>query len=1470
MNRPERDSCGFGLLVDMHNRKSCVLIKTALTALARLSHRGAVGEDGLSGDGCGLMLQVDHAFFRQRAKAIGIKLSDHFALGMCFLNPEQVHENRIQLEFALQSQGFRVAGWRAVPVDLRYIGKNQTIPAIQQVFVEFSREWSADLVEKKLYIAKIQALDALRAEPHFSIASLSSQTLVYKALALPKNLPLFYPDLQEESLVSAVALVHQRFSTNTLSSWNLAQPFSTLAHNGEINTIQGNRHFAEQISPGLIKKYFPELQGIQSLVNNKGSDSQSMDNLLETFIHTGLPVYEALRLMIPPAWENNNQMRTTEKDYYAFHAPLLPPWEGPAGLIFFDGRFAGCILDRNGFRPARLIKSDQQWLGIGSEAGIFDLEDQNIIELSRLKPGELLIIDLEKGDFIKPEAYIQKHPYASWVKTSALHLPDTESRALLESFSSVTPETCKRFDLSFEEKEDVLRYMAENALESTSSMGDDTPLAAMSSRPRQLFDFFRQQFAQVTNPAIDSLREKSVMSLQTTLGSGGIISERKAGFAKKIHLKSPLLTRLQLQALNTIEKADYHYQEISLAFPPQIPLKTALENLVSQCLGLLEKRHNLLVLSDEIFTEQEALIHPALAVGALHHGLIKKQKRQKVSIIVNSGWIREAHHAAMLIASGADAFCPWLGYQIIRDTLNTTVSRKGSTELSELQKMPENQDDCMEALSNYRSALNKGLLKICSKMGVCTIGSYRGSQLFHLIGFDREIINDCFSQCSYWFEKYDWQALDLQQKTFYQKSIDSTEPLRQGGLFKYAPQGEYHDYNPDVVTALLRAVREGDSRYYQHFKTLVNHRKPSMVRDFLQIKADTKAIKLTEVEDAFAIIKRFDTAAMSLGALSPEAHEALAVAMNTLGGRSNSGEGGEDFRRQKTIRQSRIKQIASARFGVTAEYLMHAEVIQIKISQGAKPGEGGQLSGAKVNTMIAELRYCSPGATLISPPPHHDIYSIEDLAQLIFDLKQINPEAFISVKLVSSPGIGTIAAGVVKAYADMITISGYDGGTGASPLSSIRYTGCPWEFGISETQAVLIENNLRHRVTLQVDGGLKTGLDVIKAAILGAESFGFGTAPMIALGCKYLRICHLNNCATGLATQDETLRKAHFHGKHAQVIQYFLWVAEEVREILAELGFRHLKDIIGRVDLLQPLKGCEKQFASMLDNPLPLEQYREKLYLCMLNPPVDKALLAKKIRNDVLSAIENQHDFYGKYSIANHDRSLGANIAGEIAFRYNQQSFKGQIHLDFKGIAGQSFGAWLVQGLTFHLDGAANDYVAKGMSGGELVIKSGKHQHRATLAGNTCLYGATGGRCFIDGCAGERFAVRNSGAEAVVVNTGNHACEYMTGGIVVVLSTPGDNFAAGMTGGMAFVYDDQQKMEVRCNQETVNIYPLNHPELCHYEEKLMALLKCFHHKTESIPAMRLLENRPEYLSKLVLILPKGIDPYVHPNIPSSP
>ncbi|WP_367607397.1 glutamate synthase large subunit [Legionella sp. W05-934-2] len=1452
----ERDSCGFGLLVNVHEPPSNQIIVQALEGLARLTHRGAVSEDGLSGDGCGLLLDLDQAFFSQLAKRAKIPIHHRCVVGMCFLTPNQVESQQKRISNQLKKQDLNVSGWRLVPIDKAYLGETAaaSLPAIYQFFIDSSESpWSGIELERQLFIAQKQIEWQLKEAKDFCLCSLSSKSIVYKALVLPPNLAKFYPDLQNKQWQSKVALFHQRFSTNTLSRWPLVQPFSTLAHNGEINTIRGNRVYGHQISPQLIETYYPELANLPSLLSDNVSDSLNLDQFVQAYRHFGMLTAEILRLLLPPAWENDSTLEKPIRDYYQFHFPLLPSWEGPAGLVFFDGRFAGCILDRNGFRPTRYQRSKQGLVVVGSEVGLVDIPDGDLVKQSRIPPGAMLMVDIKNNCLITegdtPRQFYQRHPFSDWVSSLQKMLPYEEDNHAPPNHRPVLDDVKKYFDVSYEEIEQSLRFMAQNGVEPTASMGDDTPMAVLSHTPRQFFDFMRQQFAQVTNPPLDSLREKTVMSLTISLGYRAFLAKRNAQHAKQVILPSPLLSNIQFKTLCQTENAFYRPHALSLHYENQSTnLLDELEKLANKVLHQLKDKHLMLVLYDEERQSDKPSIHPALAAGYLHQTLVRHNKREQVSILVSSGWVRDAHHLAMLVATGAEGVHPWLAYRLIDKVT----------------------DDPFLARKNYRQALNKGLLKIASKMGVCTINSYHGSLLFQVIGLTSDVVKACFGDCPFAVERLDWLALTEYQNQFFINSHDRLVPTRHGGLYKYVHGGEYHDYHPDVVMTLIEACKSADKQKYREYANWVNQRKPVMLRDFYRIESDKSPIPITEVESVKTITSRFESAAMSLGALSPEAHESLAEAMNALGGRSNSGEGGEASYRHNTQKRSKIKQVASGRFGVTAEYLMQADVIQIKISQGAKPGEGGQLPGNKVNKTIAQLRYCSPGVTLISPPPHHDIYSIEDLAQLIFDLKQINPKAYVSVKLVSEPGIGTIAAGVVKAYADCITLSGYDGGTGASPLSAIRNTGCPWELGLAETQRILLENQLRHRVCLQIDGGLKTGLDVVKAALLGAETFGFGTAPMVALGCKYLRICHLNNCATGVATQQAVLRREHYQGNPERAMFFFRSVAAEVREILSYMGYPSLRSVIGRHDLLKELENCPWALPPLHPSQKD-EKQRVHYYSQPRNPSFDKAPLAKALIGDTEKAFAANKIMKGRYPISNHDRSIGANIAGFIKKDPHLPIAKDVlVQLDFTGTAGQSFAVWTVDGMQLTLTGAANDYLAKGMNGGCVVLKrpmmSQIDSQNYVIAGNTCLYGATGGACFIDGRVGERFAVRNSGAHAVVAAVGYHGCEYMTGGQVTILSSPGNNFAAGMTGGIAFIWDNEQNLSTQINSETVEFAKLLSVTDDYYAQLLMHDLEQFIHHTNSDLGIQALRHLATGGRDFYVVYPKGMNlPVSHPK-----
>jgi glutamate synthase (NADPH) large chain len=1452
---PEKDNCGFGFITHIKGQKSNYIVSTAINALIHLTHRGAIANDGKSGDGCGLLTQIPTRFFRKVAKDIGIRLSQSYAVGMCFFNPDKFKEQREVLEKHVLNQKLSIAGWRVVNIDSSVCGDSARInlPHICQLFINIPKRLSIKETERRLFIARRKAAKRCSDDDFFYICSLSSRTIVYKALVLPKFLSSFYLDLADEDFETALCIFHQRFSTNTLAKWRLAQPFRMLAHNGEINTIQGNRNAAIARMSKYKNKYLPNLEEIQPLVNLYGSDSSSLDNMLEFLTFGGLDILKAMRIMMPPAWHNLPRTHDSVRAFYEFYAMHMESWDGPAGISFSDGRIISCILDRNGFRPARYLRTKDDYFIVCSEAGVVEFDEDNIIEKGRVGAGELIAIDTKFAKILRHDAiekqFASQHPYANWLKRYSYRI----SARLTHEFDRCSiPNKAllsmkkKRFDVSLEEINMILSVYAKSAREPTGSMGDDTPLAPFSSGFRSFYDFFRQNFAQVTNPPLDSLREKCVMSLETRLGRESNIFTQTPFHAKRVILNSPILTPRKVEVIINLPQKDYACSIIKLTYRPDVTLRDALTSLCEQAYKACNNNSVILIFSDKNAYKNDIIIHPLFAVGCVNEYLISKGLRKDVNLIFESGWVREPHHIATLIGYGATAVHPYFSYELI-----DMMSQRESTS---------------NALNNYLQGLEKGLLKIISKMGISTITSYRGAKLFEIIGFDEEVISQCFEGTPSKISGIGFDDIDDCLRKLNDDSCNHLIRQRHGGIYKYTVEGEYHDYNPDVVMSLLNAVKMNNRNQFNSFNALINNRPMSYVRDFFTIKTSNKKCKLSDVESTMSIVKRFETAAMSLGALSPEAHEALAIAMNTLDARSNSGEGGESKHRYNTLKSSKIKQVASGRFGVTAEYLVNAQVIQIKMAQGAKPGEGGQLPGEKVNETIASLRYCQPGVTLISPPPHHDIYSIEDLAQLIFDLKQINPTAIISVKLVSAPGVGTIACGVAKAYADCITISGYDGGTGASPLSSIKYAGSAWELGLTETQQMLIHNELRHKVRLQVDGGLKTGLDVVKAAIMGAENYGFGTAPMVALGCKYLRICHLNNCATGIATQNEQLRQNHYQGKPERVIQYFNWLAEDIREILASLGASSLDEIIGKTQILQelkPLTSWQRKFNfSQLIKPV---KPSARTYIRCTeknNKPYDKALFAKQLLKEVKESLHTNKTFVINKTICNYHRSIGANISGLIAKKFGLNGLKdNHITITFQGSAGQSFGAWNCQGLSLILSGQANDYVGKGMNGGKIIIAPKKSMiiksNHATIAGNTCLYGATGGKCYITGIVGDRFCVRNSGATVIAEGAGAHCCEYMTSGIVIILGKTGINFGAGMTGGFAYVLDETHFFVDNYNHELIDIHRINTEEMNAYKSHLYELLHDYVYETKSQWGAKIINNYDYYCTYFWLVKPQS-------------
>ena len=1459
----ERDSCGFGLIANLDDKPSHWLVDTAITALARLTHRGAVASDGKTGDGCGLLLKFPASFFRSIAAECGISVAERFATGTVFLSQDEAvaHEVKRTIEQALEDVELEVAGWREVPTDPSVCGEQalQTLPRIEQVFVNASAGMQHTFFNRRLFLAR------RRAEARFSeidstayISSLSSATISYKGMVMPDVLPEFYPDLKDPRLETSVCVFHQRFSTNTLPEWRLAQPFRFLAHNGEINTIQGNRNWAVARAANFRSEKLQDLSDLDPIVALTGSDSSTLDNMLEVLRAGGMDVLQAMRILIPPAWQTVDSIDPDVRAFYEFYDCHMEPWDGPAGIVLTDGHYAACCLDRNGLRPARYVITKDRHVTIASETGVYDYDASNVVGKGRLGPGEMMAVDLRNGRLLTTEDIHQdlkaRAPYKKWLKQGVKYLDSelVDRHIAAEPMDEATLATYqKMFNLTREELNEIVSVLAKAEQEAVGSMGDDTPMPVLSKQIRSLFDYFRQQFAQVTNPPIDSLRERTVMSLQTNIGREMNLFDIGPEHAEQVVMNSPVLSQRKLRQLLGPDMFGGSHAFVDLNAPGEQELTAALDRICAESMQAAKEGKLVIMLSDRYLKKGMLPVHALLATGAVHHSLVVNGLRCAVNIIVETGVARDAHHFACLLGYGATAVYPYLAYQSLHD-----LGQRG------------NVDRHRQLGRSYRRGIRKGLFKIMSKMGISSISSYRGAQLFEIVGLHEEVVSRCFKGTVSRIQGAKFADLLEDQQQLGTTAWEPRLPLKQGGLLKYVHDGEYHCFNPDVVATLQAAVRSGDFGRYLAYSKLVNERPVSTLRDLFALRPAGPAIPLSEVEPVSSILPRFDSAGMSLGALSPEAHEALAIAMNRIGARSNSGEGGEDPARHGTERMSKIKQVASGRFGVTAEYLVHAEVIQIKIAQGAKPGEGGQLPGHKVNETIARLRYAKPGVGLISPPPHHDIYSIEDLAQLIFDLKQVNPQALVSVKLVAEPGVGTIAAGVVKAYADLITISGYDGGTGASPLSSVKYAGSPWELGLSEAHQVLCANDLRQKVRLQTDGGLKTGMDVIKAALLGAESFGFGTAPMVALGCKYLRVCHLNNCATGIATQNNVLRSEFFVGLPDMVVNFFRFVAEEVRMRLSELGVRRLEDIIGRVDLIE-LKAGETRRQRQLDlRPIVstrgLVSGSPQFCTDARNVPADKGELAERMVREILPSIEAKSGGSFSYDVRNYNRSIGARLAGEVARRYGNAGMQdAPIEIRLAGTAGQSFGAWNVAGLNLELTGDANDYVGKGMAGGRIIVKppadAGYAAKDTVIVGNTCLYGATGGQFFAAGLAGERFAVRNSGAVAVVEGAGDHCCEYMTDGVVVVLGRTGINFGAGLTGGFAYVLDLDRDFVDRYNHELIDIHRVTSESMEAHLQHLRATVAEHVAMTGSVWGEAILDDFRTYLPKFWLVKPKAAE-----------
>lgn len=1460
----EHDACGVGMLVHIRGEKSHELVESALKVLENMRHRGAEGADNQTGDGAGIMLQIPHEFIL--LQGIPVPEKGKYGTGLIFLPKDETQQATILsiLIEEIEKEGLTLMHLRKVPVQTDILGKDAqaTEPDIKQLFITGSTD--AQMLELKLYLIrkriekKIQAA-SLSSKKDFYIVSLSTKNIVYKGMLTSLQLRHYFPDLTNPYFTSGLALVHSRFSTNTFPTWSLAQPFRLLAHNGEINTIRGNRAWMEARESVLASPNIPHIEEICPLIQPDMSDSASLDNVLEFFVASGMSLPHAMAMLIPESSNEKNPISEDLKAFYEYHSILMEPWDGPAALLFSDGRYAGGMLDRNGLRPARYLITQDGMMVVASEVGVMDFEPNRIKEKGRLQPGKLFLIDTEKGeiysDTLLKHQLADAQPYRTWLTHNRVELDELKSGRKVPHTVDRYDQRLRAFGYHREDIERILIPMATQAGEPIGSMGNDTPLAVLSDRPQLLYSYFRQQFAQVTNPPIDPIREQLVMSLEEYIGAvGNPILVPDESHCKMVHLKHPILTNTQLDILCNIRYKGFKSVKLPILFEAakgREGLQSALIQLCKQAEQSVTDGVNYIILSDKNVDEKMAPIPSLLAVSAVHHHLISVHKRVQTALIAETGDMREVMHAALLLGYGASAINPYMVFAILKDQV-------------ERQAIQLNYET---ARKNYIQALCKGLFKVISKMGISTIRSYRGAKLFEAIGLSPELANGYFGGTTSSIGGIRLDELVTDVLAFHQEAFRQPEDdlLPHKGLYSYRKDGEPHAWNPETITALQLATRLGSYKKFKEYTRLADDKEaPIFLRDFLTFKK-SRAIPLEQVEPVENILKRFVTGAMSFGSISREAHETLAMAMNRIHGRSNMGEGGEDAVRftpqaDGVSLRSAIKQVASGRFGVTAEYLVNADEIQIKVAQGAKPGEGGQLPGYKVNEVIAKTRHSIPGISLISPPPHHDIYSIEDLAQLIFDLKNVNPQAEISVKLVSESGVGTIAAGVAKAKADRIVISGAEGGTGASPVSSIRYAGLPPEIGLAETQQTLVINNLRGQVRLQTDGQLKTGRDIIRMALLGAEEFGFATSALIVLGCVMMRKCHLNTCPVGVATQNEELRKR-FHGRQEYLVNFFTFLAQEVREYLAEMGYAKLDDIIGRADLLvrKPLNGIAKHdlldFSKLLY--FPTQETGRAIHQITRQEHLISQVKDTDILRRALPALEYQQEVSLDYAIANTDRSVGAMLSGEIARRYGHAGLPDNtLQIKFKGSAGQSFGAFLAHGVHFRLEGEANDYLGKGLSGGRISvmppIRSTFVAEENTIAGNTLLYGATGGEVYINGRAGERFAVRNSGAIAVVEGVGDHCCEYMTGGRVVVLGETGRNFAAGMSGGVAYVWNKTGNFDYYCNMEMVELSLLEESAA---RKEVHELIRKHYHYTGSHLAGLMLDHWDKYVNELIQVVP---------------
>ncbi|GEO13387.1 glutamate synthase large subunit [Microvirga aerophila] len=1507
----EKDSCGVGFIADMKNRKTHAIVEQGLQILLNLDHRGAVGADPKSGDGCGILVQIPHMFFAAECAKLGIWLPEAGAYGVGHLfmprDPEGFKLVEELVTKAIADEGLQLLGWRDVPVDSSDLGESikASEPLHRQIFVGKGKGMDdQDEFERRLFIARKVISNAVynmtdpRTAGYYPVC-LSSRTVVYKGMVLVGQLGGYYKDLQDERFESAIALVHQRFATNTFPTWQLAHPYRMVAHNGEINTLRGNVNWMAARQASVDSELFGnDISKLWPISYEGQSDTACFDNALEFLVRGGYSLSHAMMMLIPEAWAGNPLMSEDRRAFYEYHAALMEPWDGPAAVCFTDGKQIGATLDRNGLRPARYLVTDDGLVVLASEMGVLPIPEEKIVEKWRLQPGKMLLIDLEQGRIVSDDEIKQQlseaHPYKEWLKRTQIVLEDLKPVQARESRTDVSLlDRQQAFGYTAEDLKLLMQPMAITGQEAVGSMGSDTPISALSDKAKLLYTYFKQNFAQVTNPPIDPIREELVMSLVSFIGPRpNILDLEGTSRRKRLEVRQPILTNEDLEKIRCIGHFEDRFdtKTLDITYPAEAGaagLDGALDRLCDRAEAAVHGGYNIIILSDRMVGPDRIPIPALLATAAVHNYLIRKGLRTSVGLVVESGEPREIHHFACLAGYGAEAINPYLAFE---------------TLLAMKDEMPPEVDE-KEIIYRYIKSIDKGLLKVMSKMGISTYQSYCGAQIFDAIGLKSDFVNRDFFGTATIIEGIGMDEVAEETVRRHRDAFGDApiyrDALDVGGEYAYRLRGEVHAWNPDTVATLQHAVRLNAQDRYREFAKLVNEQENSLktVRGMFRIKLASETgrapVPLESVEPANEIVKRFSTGAMSFGSISREAHETLALAMNAIGGKSNTGEGGEEPDRFRPLadgrsKRSAIKQVASGRFGVTTEYLVNSDMMQIKVAQGAKPGEGGQLPGHKVDAKIARVRHSTPGVGLISPPPHHDIYSIEDLAQLIFDLKNVNPSADVSVKLVSEVGVGTVAAGVAKARADHITISGFEGGTGASPLTSLKHAGSPWELGLAETQQTLVLNRLRGRVALQTDGGLRTGRDVVIAALLGADEYGFSTAPLIAAGCIMMRKCHLNTCPVGVATQDPVLRKR-FKGLPEHVINYFFFVAEEVRELMAEMGFATIDEMIGQSDLLDKKEAIDHwkakglDFSKLFHKPdvgpdVAIRHVERQVH--PIAEVLDRTLIAQ-----AGPALESGEAVTIEATVRSADRTVGAMLSGEVAKRYGHEGLPDDtITVKLRGTAGQSFGAWLAAGVTVDLEGVANDYVGKGLSGGKLIIRPSTGSQAAPehsiVVGNTVMYGAIAGEAYFRGVAGERFAVRNSGAIAVVEGTGDHGCEYMTGGLVVVLGQTGRNFAAGMSGGIAYVLDEDGTFAKRCNLSMVDLEPVEEEEdlmrrLHHHggdletkgridimanmsgpdEERLVQLISNHHAYTASTRAKEILDNWTTFRTKFVKVMP---------------